>query len=319
MSPGSKPNNPKRGFQPPASRHAALNLRAGIIRAIRKFLDELDFLEVETPILISAPAPERHIEPIPASGGFLHTSPELCMKRLLAAGYQRIYQITRCFRAGERGRLHLPEFTMLEWYHAGIDYRELMRECRMLVQSVFMECGKADSIHFAGHTIKLDGQWETLSVAEAFERWAPITLEQALLAETFDLVMVEHIEPQLGTRTPSFIYNYPISMGSLARPCPDNPMLAERFEFYIGGLELANGFSELTDQHEQRKRFRNDIANRKGSEKSSSPMPERFLASLKFMPEAAGIALGVDRLVMVLGDYSEIDEVVAFTPEEVKD
>jgi lysyl-tRNA synthetase class 2 len=319
MSPGSRAENLSPEPLRISSRKAALLLRAGLLRAIRGFFDSRDFLEVETPILIGAPAPELHIDPIEAEGGYLQTSPELCMKRLLAAGLEKIYQISKCFRKGERGNLHLPEFTMLEWYHSGIGYRELMQECKELFKFLSGNCGPGGKIRFRNHEIDLEGPWEYLRVEEAFERWAPIPLARALKDDDFDIIMVEHIEPRLGWTVPSFIYDYPISLGSLARSVPDDGRFAERFEFYIGGLELANGFSELCDPVEQRARFRKDIAGRLALGKSTAPMPERFLESLGSMPEAAGIALGVDRLVMVMGGFSEIDSVVTFTPEETSD
>ncbi len=320
MSPGSRAESLSPELQRISSRKPALLLRAGLLRAIREFFEARDFLEIETPILIGAPAPELHIDPVEAGGGYyLQTSPELCMKRLLAAGFDRIYQISRCFRKGERGKLHLPEFTMLEWYHAGIDYRELMQECKELLKFVSNACGSGGKIRFRDNEIDLEGHWEYVRVEEAFERWAPIPLAQALREGDFDIIMVEHIEPRLGKTTPSFIYDYPISMGSLARSVPHDRRFAERFEFYLGGLELANGFSELVDPVEQRSRFKKDLESRLAKGKSATPMPERFLGSLGSMPEAAGIALGVDRLVMVMGGLSYIDEAVAFTPEEIAD
>jgi len=319
MSPGSRAEGLSPEILRISSRKAALLLRAGLVRAIRDFFDSRDFLEVETPILIGAPAPELHIDPIEAEGGYLQTSPELCMKRLLAAGFKKIYQISKCFRKGERGNLHLPEFTMLEWYHSGIGYRELMTECVELFKFVAGECGSAGKIRFRNHEIDLERPWEYLRVEEAFERWSPISLAKAIRDGDFDIIMVENIEPRLGRNVPSFIYDYPISLGSLARSVPDDGRFAERFEFYVGGLELANGFSELCDPVEQRGRFRNDISARQALGKSCGPMPERFLDALGSMPEAAGIALGVDRMVMVMGGFSDIDSVVAFTPEETAD
>lgn len=274
---------------------------------------------METPILIGAPAPELHIDPVAARGGFLHTSPELCMKRLLACGFPRIYQITRCFRDAERGNLHLPEFTMLEWYRAGAGYRELMVECASLINHVAHCCGLGARLTYAGGSIALDQGLEVLTVAEAFERFSPVTLKEAISLDIFEQSMAEHIEPRLGVSRPTFLCDYPISMAALARPRPDDPLTAERFELYLGGLEIANGFSELTDAIEQRRRFMEDRQARKKAGKTVAPMPEAFLSDLCKMPESAGIALGVDRLVMLLGDYSKIDDVVAFTPEEVAD
>jgi lysyl-tRNA synthetase class 2 len=272
---------------------------------------------VETPVIIGAPAPEPHIDPVIAKGGFLQTSPELCMKRLLARGFPRVYQIARCFRDGERGDRHLPEFTMLEWYRAGIGYRELMEECVALVRHVAMSCGLGEELRFSGHVIALGKSWEIVTVDDAFKKYTPLCLEEASSRGLFDQYMVEHIEPHLGISVPTILCEYPASTASLARPKAENPQRAERFEVYVGGLELANGFSELTDPVEQRKRFIADLKTRRDAGKAVGPMPEEFLSALSDMPEAAGIALGVDRLVMLMGDYPTIDEVVAFTPEEI--
>jgi elongation factor P--(R)-beta-lysine ligase len=300
-----------------ADRRPALTARAAIIRAIRCFFQNRDYLEVETPLLIPAPAPELHIDAIPAGSWFLHTSPELCMKQLLAAGYERIFQICRCWRQGERGRKHLPEFSMLEWYAAGCDYRDLMEECEELVREITKAVGKGNSITFRDQHISLAGPWERITVREAYLRHASISMEEALQRDLFDEVMVEDIEPHLGITRPTFIYDYPAERGALARLRSDDPDIAERFELYMGGLELANAFTELTDATEQRHRFADEENCRRQLGKQPYPSPEKFLDELAAMPQSAGIALGVDRLVMLLVDAASIDEVVAFTPEEL--
>jgi elongation factor P--(R)-beta-lysine ligase len=291
--------------------------RAGVIQAIRSFFVERDFLEVETPLLISAPAPEPHIDAIATADRFLHTSPELCMKQLLAAGFPRIFQVGKCFREGERGRIHLPEFTLLEWYEAGIDYKALMETCEALIRWIARKQGRGDSLRYRGSEIGIEPPWERLSVEEAFARYASVSLEKALGAGLFDEVMVRDLEPRLGHSKPVFLYDYPASLAALARLKGNDPRVAERFELYLGGLEIANAFSELTDVREQRNRFEKDAEDRRLRGKRVYPVPERFLASLEGMPDAAGIALGVDRLVMVFTDTTEIDQVVSFVPEEV--
>ena len=298
-------------------RRSALQARASILQAIRLFFINQGYLEVETPHRIPAPAPESHIDAVPSGSWFLHTSPELCMKRLLAAGYEKIFQICRCWRGEERGRLHTPEFTLLEWYRTESDYRALMEECEAFIQSVASTLGLGDKLHFRGQTIDLTRPWERISVEEAFQRYAPIPMRRALAEHIFDEVMVEKIEPHLGTSRPTFLYDYPAERSALARLKEDDPTLAERFELYIGGLELANAFSELIDVKEQRERFLSEQAYRRSLSKPSYPLPEKFLRELGTMPPAAGIALGVDRLVMVLLDAPRIDDVVAFTPEEL--
>jgi elongation factor P--(R)-beta-lysine ligase len=300
-----------------ARRQTALRSRAGLIRAIRRFFVARDYLEVETPHRIPAPAPESYIDAIPSGEWYLHPSPELCMKRLLAAGYEKIFQICRCWREGERGSLHLPEFTLLEWYRSGCNYLDLMDECEELVRDVARSMGSGGQIVFRGRSIDLTGPWERIAVEEAFRRYATLSVREALGKGVFDEAMVQEVEPQLGIERPTFVYDYPRERGALARMKEDNPDLAERFELYIGGLEIANAFSELIDPKEQRRRFEFEAAHRRSLGKAVYPMPERFLVELEAMPPSAGIALGVDRLVMALLDAPAIDDVVAFTPEEL--
>ncbi|MBI5443983.1 MAG: EF-P lysine aminoacylase GenX [Deltaproteobacteria bacterium] len=299
-----------------ARRAPALRARADVLRALRLFLERAGYLEVETPHRIPAPAPELHIDAVPSGPWYLHTSPELAMKRLLAAGYSRLFQVSRCFRAGERGRTHLPEFTLLEWYRAGADYGDLMEETEALLRSVAAALG-VETLAWRGHRVSLDGPWEKVTVREAFRRHAGTSPEEALARGVFEEVLVERVEPHLGFGAPAFLYDYPVRLGALARRKSEDPSLAERFELYAAGLELANGFSELTDAREQRERFTEEREERARAGKDPYPMPECFLHDLERMPEAAGIALGVDRLVMLLVGAGEIDEVVAFTPEEL--
>jgi elongation factor P--(R)-beta-lysine ligase len=301
------------GNWPLSKRRRALVERGAIFNRIRAFFQEKGYLEVETPFRIPAPAPEPHIDAIPASGWFLHTSPELCMKRMLAAGYQCIFQICRCWRDGERGVRHLSEFTMLEWYRAGADYFSLMDETEALV----LAAAAAPSINYRGHSIDLSLPWERITVADAFRLYTDSTVSEALDAGLFDQLMVERIEPRLGLTRPTFIYDYPPCCAALARLKTADRSVAERFELYIGGLEIANAFSELIDPEEQRRRFEAATHERSALGKDDYPVAEKFLTALGSMPESAGIALGLDRLVMVLLDAECIDEVVAFTTEEL--
>jgi len=302
---------------PLARRKENLQQRARVLRGIRQFFIEEGYLEVETPHRIPTPAPESHIEAIPSDTWFLHTSPELCMKRLMAAGYHKIFQICRCWRERERGSLHLPEFTLLEWYRTGGDYRSLMEECEELIRSVARAIGSGQKIIFRGRKIDLSEPWERISIKEAFHNYSQTFVTEALEKNLFDEIMVQDIEPNLGVGKPTFIYDYPADRGALARLKKEDPTVAERFELYIGGLELANGFSELADSDEQKKRFQAENKNRQSLGKRIYSMPDKFLAELDDMPPSAGIALGVDRLVMVFLDSETIDEVVAFTPEEL--
>ncbi len=296
-----------------ARKRPYLEKRARIVQSIRALFVADDFLEVETPLRIPANAPETHIDAVSAEGWFLQTSPELCMKRLLAAGYPRLFQICRVWRGGERGRRHLPEFTMLEWYRRDADYRALMDDCEGLLRALAPE----GTIVHNGETIDLSSAWERLTVAEAFARHAPISLREAMETNRFDEVIAFEIEPRLGRKTPTFLIDYPAELAALARRSPTDPAVAERFELYVSGIELANAFSELTDPHEQRERFEREEALRRAAGKPPYPSPEKFLAELAALPQAAGIALGLDRLVMLLTGAETIDDVSAFTPEEL--
>ena len=317
MSPASKNRFPREEQKRLAERKDYLWLRARLIQEIRRFFIELEYLEVETPQLIQTPPPEVHIELIRAGNGYLQPSPELYMKRLQAAGYTRIFQISKCFRDGERGNHHLPEFTLLEWYRAGIDYEGLMAECEKLIGQVSESITGGRRILTQKKEIDLNGPWERISVRDCFDRYTALDLETAMRKEYFDEVMAQEIEPNLGITKPTILYDYPASLASLARLKPENPRFAERFEIYIAGIEIANGFSELTDPIEQRRRFEKERQERERLGKPTYPMAEKFLKSLAYMPEAAGMALGVDRLVMIFADRSKIDDVVCFTPEEL--
>ena len=302
---------------PLTRRERNLRQRAYILQGVRQFFNEKGYLEVETPHRIPAPAPESHIDAIPSGSWFLHTSPELCMKRMMAAGYGKIFQMCRCWRDRERGNLHLPEFTLLEWYRAGADYFSLMEECEGLFRFVAEAMGLGQKIIFCNREIDLSKPWGRIPVKEAFHCYTQTSVNEALKLGLFDEMMVQDIEPKLGLEKPTFIYDYPAERGALARLKQEDPTLAERFELYIGGLELANGFSELVDSEEQGKRFHMENANRQSYGKPIYSIPDKFLAELDQMPPSAGIALGVDRLAMVFLDAETIDEVVAFTTEEL--
>lgn len=292
-----------------------LRARAELVSAVRRFFSERDYLEVSTPVRIPAPAPEAHIDAVSSEDWVLHTSPELCMKRLLAAGLPRIFQICPCFRARERGDRHLPEFTLLEWYTADHDYTDLMDQTEALVRTMAAAVDRHDHLEWQGTVVPLDAQWERLTVKEAFHRYASESAEQALAEGRFDERLAFEVEPHLGIGGPVFLHDYPAELGALARRKPWDPTVVERFELYIAGIELCNGFTELTDPVEQRKRFETEQASRHAAGRPVHPLPEKFLADLGQMPAAAGNALGMDRLVMLLTNAARIDEVVCFTPE----
>ncbi|MCX7981864.1 MAG: EF-P lysine aminoacylase EpmA [Syntrophales bacterium] len=294
-----------------------LRRRGLIVQIIRDFFHREGYLEVETPNRIPAPAPEFNIEAEPSGAWFLHTSPELCMKRLLAEGWDRIFQICKCYRRGERGRLHLPEFTLLEWYRTGIDYLDLMIECEKLIGFLATRLEYGPVLSYGSQTVDLTPPWERLTLQEAFDRYAPISLDVALERDTFEEVLVDWVEPHLGVNKPTFLYDYPVSHGALARVKRGNEKVVERFELYMAGIELANAFSELTDPEEQRKRFQAEEKKRRQFGKIPYPMPEKFLHSLGHISSAAGCALGIDRLVMLFTGAPEIGLCVTFAPEEL--
>lgn len=299
------------------NRHNNLRLRANIIQSIRSFFVDRGFLEVETPQRIPANAPEEHIEPFRSKDWYLQTSPEVCMKRLLCRGHDKIFQISRCWRSDERGRRHVPEFTLLEWYRSNSDYHDLIKDCGDLLKWIAVGCGRADGFSYMGRHLDPHRHVNLITVKDAFERFASIDMNAAVADGTFDEIMVTRIEPSLPFDVPVILMDYPAEMAALARLKPDDRSVAERFELYLGGLELANGFSELNDPVEQRTRF--NLANVKRMQVGAIklPLPEPFLQELAGMPPSAGIALGVDRLVMLFADAGRIDDVIAFTPEEL--
>lgn len=298
--------------------HSALILRAQVVQTIRQYFTERGFLEVETPLLIPANAPEEHIDPVTALPWQLQTSPEICMKRLLCRGHRRIFQISHCWRAAERGSRHLTEFTMLEWYRAEADYGLLMDDCVGLLRQVAHQCTADGMFRRLGKKIDPYAKWAHISVQEAFLRFAQADALASAKNGRFDELLVSQIEPALEKiSVPVIMADYPAQLAALSRIRTDDPRFAERFELYLAGLELANGFSELNDPQEQRLRFEEANRQRQASGRPALPLPERFLDELSAMPPSAGIALGVDRLVMLTAGVDTIDEVVAFRPEEL--
>ncbi len=295
---------------------ASLPRRAAMVRALRAALDEGGFVEVETPVRIPAPANEPHIRP-PASGrAFLRASPELQMKRLLAAGLGRLYQIGPCFREGERGDRHAPEFTMLEWYRAPGGWEDVLRDAERLVLSAAaaLHGAGAARVPFRGGSLDLAAPWERVPVREAYRRWAGWDPVEAWDAERFDLDMALKVEPALPRDRAVVLFGYPAQAASLARLSPEDPRVAERWELYLGGMEIANAFGELADPAEQRRRFEAAREEKIACGETPMPLDEDFLADLAHMPPAGGAALGVDRLAMVLLDAPDIDSVRAFLP-----
>ena len=309
-------------WRPTADRRA-LRRRARVLQQIRHFFDQRDVLEVDTPALSAGATPDPHIDSLrTASGQFLHTSPEFPMKRLLAAGSGSIYQICKVFRDGEAGRLHNPEFTLLEWYRVGLDHHALMDEMEALFSALFEAESRAV-------------RFERMTYREAFRRHAGLDPFEAANDELcrvarragidladpddlerddwLDLLMSEVVSRAFDPGALTFIHDYPASQASLARIRPGSPPVAERFELYFGALELANGFHELDDAAEQRRRFEKDLADRGEAGKERVPLDERFLEALEAgLPACAGVAVGLDRLLMALSGATSIEQVMAF-------
>jgi len=290
-----------------------LKRRAIIHQIVRRFFNERGFLEIETPIRSPAIAPEKEILPFESDGWFLITSPELYMKRLLAAGYPRIYQLSHCFRKDERGRLHNPEFTLLEWYSVGANYENMVADTEALVITIARELGFDKSLRYQKKTIDLTAPWSRITIRELYQQlagWDPVANPDL---RRFDMDMVTKVIPRLNTNRPTIMLDYPAPMASLARLKNNEPSVAERAEVFIGGLELANAYSELIDVKEQVERFHQEIRHIEKEQRRNVPLPQRFLESLEHMPECGGIALGMDRLVMLFCDAVNIDEVMPFT------
>ena len=301
---------------------SSLRQRSALLQAARSFFIQQGYLEVDTPVRLPVCIPEANILPISSEGWFLQTSPEQCMKRLLAGGCSQLFQLCHCFRAGERGRRHHPEFTMLEWYHAGWSYADMMRECEAFIPALFAEASVRLQQPYTGmvqwqeYRIALAAPWERLTVQEAFYRHASCPVADALADGSFDEILVELVEPHLGLNRPVFLYEYPAELASLARLSEEQPGVAERFELYIAGMEIANGFSELIDPVEQRRRFEKEREIMRQN-KLTVTMPERFLADLAGLGETAGTALGFDRLVMLFLGEASIDKVLPFIYEDL--
>jgi elongation factor P--(R)-beta-lysine ligase len=330
-----------------ADRRPFLAARAVITAAARDFFRARGFTEVESAALQVSPGNEAHLHAFatqlqapdgPPSRLYLHTSPEFACKKLLAAGERRIFDFARVFRNRERGALHHPEFTLLEWYRADEPYEAVMGDCAGLLVAAANANG-TERLSFRGRTATPFAEPERMTVAQAFARFADIDLLATVSGETtdrnalaaaaatagirvaaddtwadvFSRVLVERIEPNLGIGRPTILYEYPIAEAALARPVAHDPRVTERFELYACGVELANGFGELTDASEQRRRFEAEMVEKERLHGERYPIDEDFLAALAAMPPASGVALGFDRLVMLLTGAQRIEQVI-WTP-----
>jgi lysyl-tRNA synthetase class 2 len=329
-------------------RRPRLMARSAIVRAMRAWFEARGFVEVETAALQVSPGNETHLhafasEIVSPRGQraplYLRTSPEFAAKKLLAAGEPRIFELARVWRNRERGPLHHPEFTLVEWYRAHEPYEALMNDCAALL-ALAAETAGAGRFEFRGHACDPFAAPERITVAEAFDRFAGVDLMASLAADgtadrdalagaatgagvrvaaddswsdIFSRVIVEKIEPHLGIGRPTILYEYPLGEAALARQKPGEPRVAERFELYACGVELANCFAELTDAAEQRRRFEADMDEKQRLYGERYPIDEDFLAALAAMPAASGAALGFDRLVMLATGAARVDDVI-WTP-----
>ncbi len=286
-------------------KHQILRCRHRLHKAVREYFDTHGFVEIDTPVRIQRPALEDYIDAVPSGDAWLRTSPELHMKQLVADGLERIYQIGPCFRADEHGNRHRSEFTMLEWYQAHADYRDLIPFTIGLLRHASAAVGSRLTFR----------NWDVLTVDQAFRRFAGSSAQAAIDTDGFDLLLVDRVEPRLGRHGPTFLIDYPASLGALARLSPANADVAERWELYINGLEIANTYSELIDPEEQRRRFERTAALRLRDGRAVYEVDEAFLQALRGMPPSAGCALGIDRLLMALLGLSDIADVLAFPAE----
>ncbi|QGZ93250.1 EF-P lysine aminoacylase EpmA [Terricaulis silvestris] len=294
-----------------ADRKPFLDARAAILRAVRDWFAGQGFTEVEPAMLVASPGAETHIEAFEVDGRYLHTSPEFAMKRLLAAGETRIFYLGKTWRRGETGPLHAPEFTMLEWYRAGAPYEAIMDDC-VEVARVAARAANAAMLRWRDKSCDPFTAAERITVRQAFAELSPIELPSD--GDAFSAAIVKHVEPNLGDGALTLLTEYPIAEAALARPCPHDASVAERFELYACGVELANGFGELTDPVEQRRRLVAAMEEKQKRYGKRWPIDEEFLAALAHMPPSSGVALGFDRLVMLATGARHINDVL-WTPQ----
>ncbi len=325
-------------------------VREKVTRAIRTFFDSRGFHEIETPLLIAHPPAEsyldvfettlfdRHRKPTKA---YLSTSPEVSLKKLMVAGLGNCYSLTKSFRNMEtHGKLHNPEFTILEWYRVGADYTDIMKDCEKLILHLnrFKLNNHPNTLMYQGKTIDLTPPWERVTIAESFQRYAGVNFDEFFdiarakeivrkkgyqvdkntsWEKLFNQIFLNEVEPRLGQGKPTIVYEYPAQMAALAKNKDSDPRFAERFEFYIAGLELGDCYSELTDAKEQEERFNTELAEVKRLGKTSYDYDHDFIEALKVgLPPCSGIAVGVDRLVMLFADTDDIADTLFFPGSE---
>jgi len=316
----------------PRARMSALWHRAKALAAVRAYFAGEGFLEVETPLLVPSPGLEIHLDAVRAGDGYLITSPEYQMKRLLAGGFERIYQVCKCFRGNEHGPHHSGEFTMIEWYRAYASLDRIIADTERLVAAVFAALGST--------LIDVTPPWPQKTVRDAMREWAGVEVigdepasdliakvraagievdDHAAWDDAFFAAFLARVEPKIASLTrPLILRDWPAPLAALARRRDDDPLTALRFEAYLGGIELANAFDELVDPVEQRARFEDDLRIRRARGRAEYPVDDKLIAALaEGLPPSAGIALGFDRLVMVATGARSIDQVLTFTADEL--
>lgn len=325
-------------------------VREKVLKAARRFFEKRGFHEIETPILIAHPPAESYLDVFEtillnrqrnSTRAYLSTSPEVPLKKLMVAGLGNCYSLTKSFRNMEtQGNLHNPEFTILEWYRMGVDYRAIMEDIEALVVSI------AGSLHanslvfmYQGKPVNLTPPWERMTVSDAFQKYAHVHFDEFLdekkarriakekgysvetnttWEQLYNQIFLNEIEPHLGQGRPTILYDFPSSMAALSKKKPSDPRFAERFEFYIAGLELGDCYSELTDWKEQEERFTRELGEIKRSGKTAYEYDRDFIEALKVgLPECSGIAVGIDRLIMLMADVTDIADTLFFPAGEV--
>ena len=301
--------------------------RAEIKDLIRQFFKEKGFLEVQTPILVKGMSTEPYLDPIKVEffdeknkkyQGYLITSPEYSLKKLLSQGFTNIFEITKAFRQKEAfGGWHNPEFTILEWYRTKADYRDVMKDTEELVNFLVQQLYHREYFYFQNRKIDVSLPWPSMTIKQAFKKWAGIQIDQKKKIRNFDdwfyLVFLNQIEPNLPKNGPLILYDYPLPQAALAKRKSQKSFYAERFEVYLGGVELCNAFSELTHPKEQEQRLKKEQNIRKKLKKEVIPIDKTFLEALKSgLPKTSGNALGIDRLEMLLLDVKDINDLLTF-------
>ena len=298
-----------------AAKRGAIEMRARMMASIRRFFEAAGFLEVFTPVRIPVPALEDYIEAVPSGDAWLRTSPEFHIKRMVAAGYGKVFQTGPCFRREESGKRHLLEFTMLEWYRTGGDWLDVLDDGERLLKYVAQECLGVTVCEFRGRRVDLGEPWERMTVEDAFRRYAGVDLDKCISDGAFEEILVTKVEPNLGVNgRPTALTEYPLACSGLSKQIDGRPSRVERWEVYASGLELGNACTELAEPEEQTRRFVECTRLRLRERRDIYRLDQPFLDMIRLgFPQTAGVAIGLDRLLMALVGCDDIAKCVAFT------